>query len=210
MHYPSLEVETALWHSGCQRVAGVDEVGLGCLAGPVVAAAVLLPVNCTQLEGVRDSKKMTPRQREAVLPLICQQAMQVTLGAANLAEIERLNVRRASHLAMQRALGRLGGYDHALIDGSPIRHIELGTHTTIIKGDCTCYAIACASIVAKVWRDRMMARLASRHPGYGWQHNCGYGTAQHLAALQTLGVTSWHRRNYRPVQAVIKQLQLGI
>lgn len=200
---PTLAAEAALWHRGLLRVAGVDEVGLGCLAGPIVAAAVVLPVHCAIITGVKDSKLLSAQQRERLFPLIQAQAQAVGVGLASVGEIDHINVLRASHLAMQRALARVKPYDHALIDGRAIKQIDLGSFSTIIDGDATCYAIACASIIAKVRRDRLMQKLAKRHPGYGWESNVGYGTKQHRQGLQELGITLWHRRSYAPVQAIL-------
>ena len=123
---PSLRAERALWRSGALRVAGVDEVGVACLSGPVVAAAVVLRPSCRMIPGVRDSKTLTVQQRERLYPKIRRQAAAVGLGAASVAEIDRLNILRASHLAMQRALLRVRSYDHALVDGRAIRAADLG------------------------------------------------------------------------------------
>ncbi len=198
---PTLVFEESLWANGQNRVAGVDEVGRGCLSGPVVAAAVILPVHCTPLTGVADSKQLRPARREQLYHAIQAQAIAFAIGAAGVAEIDRLNILNATYLAMQRALARLGPYDHALIDGRDTRHHDLGQHTAIIGGDAQVYSIACASIIAKVVRDRLMARLALRYPGYAWERNAGYGTRAHLEGLQTLGVTPLHRRSFAPVRA---------
>jgi len=200
---PSLEVERELWALGKLRVAGVDEAGIGPLAGPVVAAACLIPAGCVAIHGVRDSKTLSRAQRERLFADILRQATAVGVGASSPREIERLNVLLASRLAMQRALWRIGRYDHALIDGREPAGIDLGPHTAIIDGDVFSYAVACASIVAKVTRDRLMRKLAERYPGYGWEHNAGYGTAEHLKALRKLGLTPLHRRTYAPVHAVL-------
>lgn len=205
---PNLDVESNLWKKGVLRIAGVDEAGLGCLAGPIVAAAVVLPLHCEMIDGVRDSKLLSLPQRERLFAAILQQAICVGVGIATVREIERINVLRASYLAMQRSLNRVIPYDHALIDGREIKQANLGPHTTIIDGDATSYAIACASIVAKVRRDRFMKRLAQRYPGYGWEKNVGYGTKQHNQGIQTLGITRHHRRTYAPVQQAIQQLEL--
>jgi ribonuclease HII len=201
---PSLDVEAALWERGLLRVTGVDEVGLGCLAGPIVAAAVVIPANCEMIAGVKDSKLLSAKQRDRLFHAIHAQAVAIGVGMASVREIEQVNVLKASHLAMQRSLARVRPYDHALIDGRAIKGVELGNFTTLIDGDATCYAIACASIIAKVRRDRLMQRLAVRYPGYGWERNAGYGTKQHLEGLQRLGVTPWHRRTYGPVVAVLQ------
>jgi len=199
----SLRLEQALWERDLRRVVGVDEVGLGSLCGPVIAAAVRIPVACQLIDGVRDSKLVLAARREQLADEIRRQATGIGIGAASVAEIERLNVRRASHLAMKRALARVGPYDHALIDGKPIQGIELGPHTTIVDGDASSYAIACASIIAKVARDRLMKKLAVRYPAYGWDHNAGYGTSEHLAALKRFGLTPHHRLGYEPVRAIL-------
>jgi len=205
---PHLRVERALWKSGAQRVVGVDEVGVGSLSGPVVAAAVLLHPHCKILRDVRDSKVLAPPERERLAPMIRQHAWTVTLGAASVAEIQRLNIYHATHLAMRRALARVGAYDHALIDGRTIRGFDVGPHTEIIDGDATCFAIACASIVAKVTRDRLMAKLAARFPAYGWEHNVGYSTPEHKTALREHGVTCYHRVGYAPVRAILSPEQI--
>ncbi len=203
MGCPTLDYESALWYRGLIRIAGVDEVGLGCLAGPIVAAAVIIPAHCPMIAGVNDSKLLSAGQRDRLFPLIQTQAVAVGIGLASVREIEQFNVLKASHLAMQRALIRVIPYDHALIDGRAIKQIDLGSFTTIIDGDATCYAIACASIMAKVRRDRLMQKLAKRYPGYGWERNAGYGTKQHLQGMQEFGITPWHRRSYAPVKALL-------
>jgi ribonuclease HII len=205
---PTLEFEAALWQQGRLQVAGVDEVGLGCLAGPIVAAAVVIPVNVQPIALVRDSKKLSALQREQAFGQIGAQAVAIGLGMASVAEIESVNVLQASYLAMRRAMSRVQPLDHVLIDGRAIK-VDFGVPmTTIIKGDAKSYAIACASIVAKVRRDRLMKKLAKRYPGYAWERNMGYGTAQHLAGIKSLGITPWHRKTYAPIQAAIEQLNL--
>jgi ribonuclease HII len=200
---PSLRVERALWRSGRRRVAGVDEVGVACLAGPVVAAAVVLKPNCRMLPGVRDSKTLSPQQREQLFARLAGRLLVAGVGAASPAEIDRLNILRASHLAMQRALRRVQPVDHTLVDGRDYRDLDLGPHTAIVDGDAKSYAIACASIVAKVLRDRLMARLARRYPGYGWEINVGYPTRRHRDGLRALGVTPLHRRTFGFVRALL-------
>jgi ribonuclease HII len=161
------------------------------------------------VEGVRDSKTLAPQERERLYAEILRQASAVGLGAASVAEIDALNVLRASHLAMRRALARVTPCDFALVDGRPVKGTDLGPHATMIDGDATSYAIACASIVAKVTRDRLMHKLARRFPGYGWETNVGYGTPGHLEALRRLGLTPLHRRSYAPVQAVLLGFDSG-
>lgn len=199
---PDLSAESALWTQGVARVAGADAVGLGCLSGPVVAAAVIVPTDGPPIAGVRDSKALTAQQRECLIDEILACSAAVGIGAASVAEIERLNVRNAEILAVRRALRRMGRYDHVLIDGRPHKNIDFGPYTAIVDGDASSYSIACASIVAKVVRDRLMRRLAARHPAYGWEHNVGYSTRQHLDAIGRHGPTVHHRRTYAPVKAL--------
>ncbi len=211
---PTLRYERELWRAGLVRVAGVDEVGVAPASGPVLAAAVIMAPNCRRIPGVRDSKTLSPFQREQLYPVILRRAVAVGLGAASVAEIDALNIYRATHLAMRRAIRRLGGHEHVLVDGRPIRGFEaqVGPYTAIVDGDVVCYSIACASIVAKVVRDRLMARLAARHPGYGWERNAGYATPEHRAAMTQLGITAFHRRSFITTQRVVfgEQQTLGL
>ncbi len=206
---PTLSEERQLWLLGHRRVVGVDEVGLGCLAGPIVSAAVIVPVDCLPIAGVRDSKMLSWSQRSQLFEQIQGQALAIGVGMASVAEVEQVNVLQASYLAIGRALSRVEPYDYALIDGRKIKPGHLREpYKTIVHGDAISYAIACASIVAKVRRDRLMQKLATRYPGYGWEKNVGYGTKQHLTGLDQLGVTRWHRRSYGPVKAKIEQMSL--
>lgn len=159
-----------------------------------------MPPDRRAISGVDDSKKLDARTREALSARILDQALAVALGAASAREVDRINIYHATVLAMRRALtrveARLGATpDHVLIDGNPLR--TLGTvHTAVVKGDAKCYAIACASIVAKVTRDRLMTALAARYARYGWERNAGYGTPIHLQALAAHGLTPHHRRRF--------------
>jgi ribonuclease HII len=212
---PSLRRERALWRAGARRVAGVDEVGVAPACGPVVAAAVIVRPFARQIPGVRDSKALSAAQRRRLATLIRQRALAVGVGAASVPEIDRLNIYRATHLAIRRALDRLGGHDHVLLDGLAVAGFEseIGPYEAIVDGDAQIYSIACASIVAKVVRDRLMGRLAERHPGYGWERNAGYATAEHRAAMAVLGVTAFHRRSFittRRVLQGVEQLGLGL
>ena len=175
-------------------IAGVDEVGRGPLAGPVVVAAVILR---EPLAGLADSKLLSIAARQRLSLLIRQQAL-VAVAAASVAEIERLNILGATMLAMQRAVARLPVRPgQVLVDGN--RAPEFGIPARcVIGGDATVPEISAASIVAKVLRDRLMVRLAQRHPGYGWERNAGYGTAAHLAALDRLGLSRHHRLGFAP------------
>jgi ribonuclease HII len=200
---PTLRVERSLWRVGRERVAGLDEVGMACLAGPVVAAAVVLKPNCRMLPGVRDSKTLSLQQREQLFARLRGRILCAGVGAASPSEIDRLNILRASHLAMARAVRRVQPLDHVLLDGRDFRDLDIGPHTAIVDGDAKSYAIACASIVAKVLRDRLMTRLASRYPGYGWEINVGYATRRHRDGLRELGVSPLHRRTFGTVRAML-------
>jgi ribonuclease HII len=202
---PSTRFERALWDAGARRVAGVDEVGVACASGPVFAAAVILPPRCRQIPGVRDSKMLSASQRERLYPEILRRAVAVGVGAASVTEIDRLNIYHATRLAMRRAIARLGGHEHVLVDGLRSTGFEehVGPYDAIVDGDALCYSIACASIVAKVTRDRLMDRLALRHPGYGWERNAGYATREHRAAMTALGITAFHRRSFVTTQRVL-------
>lgn len=191
--------EQRLWDQGFSRVAGVDEAGRGCLAGPVVAAACILPAGCDPLEGVRDSKLTKRSERSALAQMIRERALSVGIAAASRREVDRLNIRVASVLAMRRALTRAGIWNYALIDGPLPPEFAHDPAEGIIDGDALCVSIACASILAKTLRDDLMAKLALRHPQYGWERNAGYGTAAHREALLEHGPTRHHRQSFRPV-----------
>ena len=181
-------------------IAGVDEVGRGPLAGPVVACAVIMPPDARAIRGVDDSKALTAIQRSKLAKLIFARALAVGIGAASVREIDRLNIYHASTLAMRRALARLSvAPDHVLIDGKAIRSLRI-THTAVVHGDARCFSIACASIIAKVTRDRLMHSLARRHPAYRWDHNVGYATQDHIAGLATAGITPHHRRSFMRIR----------
>lgn len=197
-----LTLERELWSAGVEWVAGVDEAGRGPLAGPVVAAAVIFRPE-ERVPGVTDSKQLTEIVREELVVEIRRRALCIGIGAASPREVDRLNILRATHLAMRRALDRLPVVpDHVLVDGLPVR--ELGReHTAVVDGDSKSYTIACASIVAKTTRDRLMKRLAARYPAYGWSTNVGYGTPEHVVALGELGPTPHHRRSFVPVQLAL-------
>lgn len=199
---PDYSLEAALHAQGLRRVAGVDEVGRGPLAGPVIAAAVVLdPARLPA--GLDDSKRMTPGPREIACAAI-EAAAEVGIGEASVAEIDEMNVLRASHLAMMRALAALSRPpDHVLVDGNLLpRGLEIAA-TAVVKGDGRSLSIAAASIVAKVARDRIMAALAQQHPGYGWESNAGYPTKCHKSALINLGITPHHRRSFKPVHNIL-------
>ncbi len=189
---------------GFLQVAGVDEVGRGCLFGPVVAAAVILSPTAAEAllkAGVKDSKQLRGATREILYETIRTYAVDCRIGMASAQEIDRINILQASLLAMRRAIARLSpAPDLCLIDGNrPIPNFAI-SQQTIIKGDQTEVAIAAASIIAKVWRDRLLVRLDRRYPGYHLASNKGYGSRVHQTALQTLGPTRQHRLSFSPCQ----------
>lgn len=191
------DYEQEAWRRGLEHVVGVDEAGCGPLAGPVVAAAVALRPG-QELDGVYDSKVLSRARREDFARDIREQALAFSIAAASAREIDRLNIRRATVLAMRRAVARLPfAPDALLVDGRGMP--ELGDHTAIVKGDRLSLSIACASILSKTVRDRLMERLSLRYPAYGWDENKGYATRHHLAAIRDHGPTPHHRFTWAPI-----------
>ena len=202
MSAPDYSEEERCRLSGARFIAGVDEVGRGPLAGPVTAAAVVLYHNNLP-EGLNDSKVLTASARERLAAIIWECA-EVSVAHATVEEIDRLNILRASHLAMMRAVNGLERLpDYALIDGNMIPKGLPCRATALIKGDGRSLSIAAASIVAKVVRDGIMVDLAQQHPGYGWERNAGYPTKMHREALRDLGVTPHHRRSFKTVHNML-------
>jgi len=180
-------------------IAGVDEVGRGPLAGPVVAAAVVLP-SSPRIRGLADSKVLEREERAVIFQRILATALAIGVGWCSSGEIDRVNILRASHKAMRRAIGRLPTRPiHLLVDGLPVPDLPL-PHTAIIGGDGRCACIAASSIVAKVLRDRLMVRLSQRYPEYGWHTNMGYPTPEHFDALAKCGPCLHHRLSFAPVR----------
>ena len=194
-----LRVERGLWQTGLTLVAGCDEVGVGPLAGPVVAAAVIVPLD-VHIRGVDDSKKLTAGLREELAAQIRACALGVGIGIVDVADIDRLNIYRAALEAMRRAVVALPVVpDHIVVDARTIPEIAV-PQTPLVGGDGRSYSVAAASIVAKVTRDHMMRELDGRYPCYGFAHNMGYGTAEHLAAIDRHGPSPIHRRSFAPVR----------
>ena len=202
-----LTYERGLWEAGYDLIAGIDEVGRGPLAGPVVAAAVILPAGY-ELPGLNDSKKLTAKKRELLYAaLMADERVQKCIAQATVQEIDELNILRATHLAMRRAAeGLPGGVDFCLIDGLPVPGFPLPSRS-LVKGDARCLSIAAASILAKVSRDRYMEELDARYPQDGFARHAGYGTKAHMQAIQQYGVTEHHRRSFAPVAQM--ELPLG-
>ncbi|MEO0442147.1 MAG: ribonuclease HII [Pseudomonadota bacterium] len=189
-------------------VAGVDEVGRGPLAGDVVTAAVILDPQ-RPVEGLNDSKKLTENRREQLFAVICERSLSWAIGRASVAEIDQLNILQASLLAMTRAVAALPVQpEHVLVDGPKLPRWHYPAEA-VVKGDSRVAAIAAASILAKVTRDREMVDLDKQYPGYGFAKHKGYPTAAHREAIKTLGLTPIHRQSYAPVKAVMAQRPLA-
>ena len=202
--------EQEAWAAGYTVVAGIDEVGRGPLAGPVMAACVVLPPDF-DLDGIRDSKKMTERQRERAEVRIRAEAVSVGLGVIEADEIDRINILRATHAAMRQAYAQISVHglaapDCVLIDGLPVRDFPGPAQKAIVQGDAHSVSIAAASIVAKVARDRLMVAYHSVYPEYGFAGHKGYGAAKHMAALREHGPCPIHRRSFAPVAASVRDV----
>lgn len=207
---PSLEYEYAFWRRGYRAVAGIDEAGRGAWAGPVIAGVVILPrvhhiqrwwthTELHALARVRDSKLLSPTQRAALIEPICRTALAYATGVASHEEIDALGIVPATHLAMQRALAALPIAPDALLVDALTLEADV-PQQAIIHGDQRVLSIACASILAKVTRDRLMIELDTRYPGYGLAQHKGYGTAAHRAALDQLGSSNIHRNSFAPIK----------
>ncbi|MCC1494676.1 ribonuclease HII [Cognatishimia sp. F0-27] len=197
------KLEAPHWAAG-RVVAGVDEVGRGPLAGPVVAAAVILREDRIPV-GLQDSKKLGAARREALTLQIAQAGL-IGIGQASVEEIDRINILQATYLAMQRAVAALPQVpDHLLVDGNRLPRDLPCPASAVVRGDSLSPSIAAASIVAKTWRDNVMKKIAQHHPGYGWETNAGYPTPCHKKALRDLGVTPHHRRSFKPVHNILYQ-----
>jgi ribonuclease HII len=219
MREPTLEEELALLAEGYRLIAGLDEVGRGCLAGPVVAAAVVLPLEkltgafaeapattSTVFAGLRDSKLMTPAQRERLYAVILQEAVAVGVGSVSAELIDERNILQATRQAMREALLNLPvSPDALLLDALTLPDVPL-PQRSLIKGDARCLSIAAASVVAKVTRDRLMCRLHEEFPLYGFARHKGYATSEHLTALRLYGPSPYHRRSFAPVRALVAGL----
>ncbi len=183
-------------------IAGVDEAGRGPLAGPVVAAAVILDPQ-RPIVGLNDSKKLSAKKRAQLYQEICEKALSFAIAEASISEIDTLNILQASLLAMQRAVAKLGIQpDKILVDGTFCPEVSMASEA-IIQGDRLVPAISAASILAKVYRDQVMNQLADIYPGYGFKDHAGYGTKKHLDALKTLGITPIHRKTFAPIKALL-------
>ncbi len=208
-----LEFERELWQRGLTLVAGVDEAGRGPLAGPVVAAAVILPQVWQgggfdeQLRDLNDSKQLSAVQREAFFAILtAHPEIRHGIAAVDAAVIDRINILQATHRAMNEALAQLQpSPEHVLVDGNPVKSLRF-PQTPLVKGDARSYSIAAASVLAKVTRDRMMLEFHRQFPGYGFAEHKGYGTPQHLAAIAKLGPCPIHRRSFAPLKPATREL----
>ena len=195
-----LAYEKELYTQGIQLIAGVDEVGRGPLAGPVVAAAVILPEDC-KISGLNDSKKIPKSKHKEIYEAVLQNAIAIGIGIKDNHVIDQVNIYEATKLAMMEAIGQLEPQpQHLLIDAMKL-DLPI-SQTSIIKGDANSLSIAAASIVAKVTRDQMMGEFDREYPGYDFAQNAGYGTVKHLAGLDKLGVTPIHRRSFEPIKSM--------
>lgn len=192
---PDLSYESALQVQGYRLIAGVDEVGRGPLAGPVVAAAVILPPEF-ELPGLNDSKQLSAHKRNQLFPLIQERALDYSLGIVSAPVIDRINILQATYLAMWRALSGLKAVDYALIDGNKLIPHWNASQQAVVKGDSKVLSIAAASVLAKVTRDKIMAGLDLYYPGYGLAKHMGYPTAEHRKQVLALGMSPQHRRSF--------------
>lgn len=209
---PTLRPERKAWRAGALVVAGLDEAGRGPLAGPVVAAAVVIDRGFLEsgfaaaYPGLTDSKQLSAARREVFQKsLVADSRIRFGIGSAGVEEIDRINILRATHEAMRRALAALGPCDHVLVDGLPVPGLPVAS-TALVKGDALSYSIAAASVIAKVTRDAWMDDLDRAFPGYGFARHRGYGTAAHMEALRALGPCPAHRRSFLPVAQLLLPL----
>jgi ribonuclease HII len=210
-----LSYERDLWQNGLTQVAGVDEAGCGPLAGPVVAAAVVFPCAWSEnglesrLRGLNDSKQLTEAQREKYYAILTSHPeIRWAVARVEVEMIDRINIYHAAHRAMNLALDQLQPPpEHVLVDGRPVKSMRF-PNTPLVKGDARSYSIAGASVLAKVTRDGLMREFDRLYPGYGFAEHKGYGTPQHLAAIQTLGPCPIHRRSFSPFRPVTRELEL--
>ncbi len=199
-----LKIESKLWKKGADFVAGVDEVGRGPLAGPVVSAAVIMPKDFCNKK-IKDSKQLTPIQREELFSIIIDNALTFSVGCVDAHVIDRINILKATFESMYRAIDKLRIFpDHVLVDGTEIPGLPI-PQTGIIKGDCVCFSIAAASIVAKVFRDRIMELYDLEFPAYNFSKNKGYGTKYHIQMLHKVGPCKIHRKSFNPVKLLARK-----
>jgi ribonuclease HII len=199
MIYASLDLEQDLWSKGHTAICGVDEVGRGCLAGPVYAAAVVFPKDHTPIKGIADSKLLTPEKRQVLAEQIATSASAFAIGIASVDTINAFNILKATFMAMNQSINKINFMDYLLIDGNqvpgPHKYSDIPTKA-LVSGDRLCYSIAAASIIAKVARDAYMDKLHLQFPYYKWKHNKGYATPDHRDAIQLYGQCQHHRTKF--------------
>lgn len=197
MVLPTLEIEQELWKKGFRFVCGVDEVGRGCFAGPVVAGAVVFPPNCDLLEGVADSKLLKPRQREKLTEKIKKVALVWAIGEVGVSKINKYGIGKATQMAFRKAIKNLEkNPDFVLIDAFYIKHLNRKKQSAVKNGDKICASISAASIIAKVYRDKLMKNLHKKYPKYGFAKHKGYGTKFHQQAIKKHGLSRIHRKSF--------------
>ncbi|MBI3485673.1 ribonuclease HII [Candidatus Daviesbacteria bacterium] len=197
MIFPTLDLERKLWSQGYRLVCGIDEVGRGCFAGPVVAGAVIFAPNCELIDGVADSKLLKPRQREKLAVKIKDQALFWAVGEISVTHIDKLGIGKATQMAFRKAIKNLAkNPDVTLIDAFYIKHLNRKYQKAVKDGDTICASISAASIIAKVYRDKLMRSLDEKYPEYGFAKHKGYGTKLHQEAIKKYGLTRLHRKSF--------------
>ncbi len=194
---PTLDIETKLWKSGYSYICGIDEVGRGCFAGPVVVGAVIFPKDCLVLKGVADSKLLKPRQRERLAEGIRREALSWAVAEISVSVINKIGIGKATQMAFRKALRLLSVQaDYVLIDAFYIKHLNRKKQKAVKDGDTICASISAASIIAKVHRDKLMKKLHQKYPKYGFSKHKGYGTKLHQEAIKLYGLTRIHRTSF--------------
>ena len=197
MIFPTLDIEVKLWNSGYNYICGLDEVGRGCFAGPVVCGAVVFPKNCTLIEGVADSKLLKSKQREKLAEKIKKCASDWSVAKISVSTINKIGIGKATQMAFRKALRNCSVQaDFVLIDAFCIKHLNRKRQKAVKNGDTICASIAAASIIAKVYRDKLMNDLSKKYPEYGFEKHKGYGTKQHQEAIRKLGLSKIHRKSF--------------
>lgn len=203
MIFPTLELEEKLWSEGYKNVVGVDEAGRGPLAGPVVAGAVLIHLKEQVVEGVRDSKKMSEKQRESVFELIKEKSSGWGVGIVESTEIDEIGIQEAVRQAMIRAISSITDIDYIIADGKNVSLIQGYPMLRITKGDLLHYSISAGSVLAKVTRDKIMKDLSIKYPNYGFDTHMGYGTKNHISAILEFGPCDIHRKCFEPIKSLL-------
>lgn len=197
MIFPTLKFEKEFWDKGFKLVCGLDEVGRGCFAGPVVVGAVIFPPNVSLLEGVTDSKLLKPRQREKLVELIKASAVSWSIAEISVRDINKVGIGKATQMGFRKAIKDLSkNPDYILIDAFYVKHLNRKYQKPIIKGDTLSLSIAAASIIAKVYRDKLMKKISKKYPEYGFAKHKGYGTKAHQEAIKQFGLTRIHRKSF--------------